>query len=73
MHALTAASLLALGVWMGLAWPYYVGWTASAALLVYEHQLVKPDDLSRLNMAFFNVNGYIAVVMFISTLGAMYV
>lgn len=73
MHALTAAALLALGLWMGLAWPYYVGWAASAALLVYEHRLVKPNDLSRLNMAFFNVNGYIAVVMFIATLGAMYV
>ncbi len=73
MHAATALALLGLGIWMGLAWPYYVGWAFSAALLVYEHRLVRADDLSRLNMAFFNVNGYIAVAMFIATLGATYV
>lgn len=73
MHLLTATGLLALGVWMGLSWPYYVGWAVSCALLLYEHRLVKPHDLSRLNTAFFNVNGYIAGVMFIATVGAMYV
>jgi 4-hydroxybenzoate polyprenyltransferase len=40
-----------------------------AGLLVYEHSLVSPDDLSRLDVAFFNVNGYIAVILFLSVLG----
>lgn len=72
MHSATAVALLALGVWMELAWPYYVGWLLAVSLLVYEHRLVKPHDLSRLNTAFFNVNGYIALAMFLATLGAMY-
>jgi 4-hydroxybenzoate polyprenyltransferase len=35
-----------------------------AALLAYEHWIVKPSDLSRLNAAFFNVNGYISLLFF---------
>ncbi|MBI2855410.1 MAG: UbiA family prenyltransferase, partial [Chloroflexi bacterium] len=64
MHVLTSASLLALGPWLGLGFPFYIGWALASALLVYEHRLVSPTDLSRLNMAFFNVNGYIAVIVF---------
>jgi 4-hydroxybenzoate polyprenyltransferase len=37
-----------------------------AILLAYEHALVKPSDLSRLNAAFFNVNGYISVLFFVT-------
>ena len=73
MHFLTAASLLALGPWLGLGFPYYVGWALAAALLVYEHRLVSPTDLSRLDMAFFNVNGYIALIVFGFTFAAIYV
>jgi 4-hydroxybenzoate polyprenyltransferase len=40
-----------------------------AALLIYEHSLVSPGDLSRLDIAFFNVNGYIALILFFSVLG----
>ena len=39
-----------------------------AGLLIYEHSLVKPDDLSRLDAAFFNMNGYISVTIFLFTL-----
>jgi len=44
-----------------------------AALLVYEHVLVKPDDLSRIDLAFFNINGYISVTLFLSVLAALLV
>ena len=67
MHAVTSASLLALGLWMGLYFPYYIGWAIATVLLAYEHSLLKPNDLSRLNMAFFNVNGYIALVLLLFT------
>ena len=43
MHVLTAASLLAIGPWMGLGFPYYIGWAIAAGLLVYEHRLVSPN------------------------------
>ena len=73
MHFLTAASLLAIGPWMGLGFPYYIGWALAAGLLVYEHRLVSPTDLSKLNMAFFNINGYIAVIIFWFTFASIYV
>ena len=67
MHAFMLAALLALGVWMELSLIYYAGWLVAAALLAYEHSLLKPNDLSRLNMAFFNLNGYIALAILLFT------
>ncbi len=67
MHAVTAVSLLALGLWMELSFPYYIGLGAATALLTYEHSLMRANDLSRLNMAFFNVNGYVAVILLLFT------
>ena len=65
-HALTAAALAFLGVLGGLGVAYWLGWLVVVGLFVYEHSLVSPRDLSRLDMAFFNVNGYIAVVVFLA-------
>ncbi|MDO8749869.1 MAG: UbiA-like polyprenyltransferase [Dehalococcoidia bacterium] len=73
MHLATSLSLLALGLWMGLGFPYYVGWALASALLIYEHTIISPRDLSRLNTAFFNVNGYIGVVVLAFALVALYV
>ena len=67
MHVLTSASLLGLGVWMDLGVLYYVGWAVASVLLVYENSLVKPNDLSKLQLAFFTVNSYIAVVLLLFT------
>ena len=67
-HVLTVAAFVLLGWMMGLGWLYWVGITVVAGLLVYEHSLVSPGDLSRLDMAFFNVNGYIAVILFLSVI-----
>jgi len=67
MHIFTAVALLALWPIAHLGYAYLVGWAISCALLVYEHRLVRPDDLSKLGIAFFNVNGYIAVVLFVFT------
>jgi 4-hydroxybenzoate polyprenyltransferase len=71
-HAVTAVALAALGLMMGLGILYWIGWIAVAALLVYEHSLVRPGDLSRLDMAFFNVNGYIAVVVLVAVVGGLW-
>ena len=67
MHFLTAASLLALGVWMDLGYLYYVGWAIASVLLVYEQTLVKPHDLSKLQLAFFTINSYISAVLLLFT------
>ena len=71
-HGLTALALAALGAMTGLGVVYWVGWLAIVALLAYEHSLVAPDDLSRLDLAFFNVNGYIAVLAFGAVLGGLW-
>jgi 4-hydroxybenzoate polyprenyltransferase len=46
----------------GLPWPAWAGIAVEAALLAYEHSLVKANDLSRLDAAFFTVNGYISML-----------
>ena len=71
-HVLTAAALGALGLIGGLGVIYWAGWTVVVALLAYEHSLVKPDDFSRVDLAFFNVNGYIAIIVFLATLGGLW-
>jgi 4-hydroxybenzoate polyprenyltransferase len=60
-HAVMFAFLVVLGLLNPfLGWIYFVGLVPIAALLVYEHRLVKPDDLTRVNAAFFQVNGIIS-------------
>ena len=66
-HLLTVAVLVVLGLVTGLGWVYWLGVTTVAALLIYEHSLVNPQDLSKLGIAFFNVNGYISVTIFVAT------
>jgi 4-hydroxybenzoate polyprenyltransferase len=62
LHALSVAALAGVGFSLGLGPVYAVGVIAVAALLAYEQQLVSPSDLSRVNMAFLNVNGVIALL-----------
>ena len=62
MHLLMAALLVGLAWSFHLAWPAWAGIAVVAALLSYEHSLVKPDDLSKINAAFFAVNGYISLL-----------
>jgi len=68
-HGLTITAFALLGFLMGLGPLYWLGVLVVAGLLGYEHSLVSPSDLSRLDVAFFNVNGYIAVILFFSVLG----
>ena len=71
-HALTAAAFGLLGVMLALGPLYWIGWLAVVALLAYEHSLVSPGDLSRLDVAFFNVNGYIAVIVLAAVVGGLW-
>ncbi len=61
-HALTVVLLCAVGIGLSRGVWYWLGVTAVAVLLVYEHLLVSPHDLSRLDAAFFTVNGVISVL-----------
>jgi 4-hydroxybenzoate polyprenyltransferase len=72
-HLITIGLLLLLGIVSSLTWPYWIGMVIVGFLLLWEHMLVKPDDFSNLDVAFFNINGYISITLFIAILGSLYI
>lgn len=70
-HIVTGLLVVGLGWSLHLGLPYWLGTIVTLALLAYEHVLVTPSDLSRLNFAFFNLNSVISITLFVGTLGAL--
>ena len=68
LHALALIVLLAFGAGAGLGPAYFGGVLVGAALIAWEHRLVKPGDLSRLDAAFFTANGLVSVIVFLGAL-----
>jgi 4-hydroxybenzoate polyprenyltransferase len=68
LHLVTVGALIALSGAAHLGPAYLSGVAVVVALLIYEHAIVRPTDLSRLNLAFFNLNGWVSVVFFLATL-----
>jgi 4-hydroxybenzoate polyprenyltransferase len=66
LHVVTVAMLAALVPVAGLGWIYLGGIALIAALLLYEHSLVSPDDLRRLDVAFFRVNAWVSVIVLLA-------
>jgi 4-hydroxybenzoate polyprenyltransferase len=64
LHGITIPALAAFGYGAGFGVWYYAGLVVAAGILVYEHQLVRPGNLSRLDAAFFTMNGVMSVVVF---------
>jgi len=73
MHVAVVVLLSWLAWSFRLAWPAWAGVAAVGALLVYEQSLVAPDDLSRLDAAFFTTNGFISILFFLSWGTALWV
>jgi len=67
-HTITAASFILLFWMTPLSWIYLIGAVVSAVVLFYEHRLVKPNDISRVQTAFFTMNSVLSIVMFSCTL-----
>jgi 4-hydroxybenzoate polyprenyltransferase len=73
LSALLHGAMLALLAWLpdlygaGLGAAYWLGWTGCLGLLAYQHWVVRPSDLSRLDAAFFQANGALAVWLFAAT------
>jgi 4-hydroxybenzoate polyprenyltransferase len=65
VHVVTVALFALFGVAAGFGWLWYAGVAVVAAVLVYEHVIVRPDDLSRVNRAFFTANGVVGIVLFV--------
>jgi 4-hydroxybenzoate polyprenyltransferase len=68
LHGVTIPALVVFGWGAGFGAPYYVGLAVAAVILAYEHSLVRAGDLSRLDAAFFTMNGVMSVVVFLFAL-----
>jgi 4-hydroxybenzoate polyprenyltransferase len=68
LHLFTIILLFYTGIYLNLGLWYWVGILLTTSLLIYEHAIITPKDLSRLNQAFFTMNGWVSVVLFGTTL-----
>ncbi len=71
-HLVCVLFLIALGLLQRFTLPFWIGLIVIILFFVWEHRLVKPHDLSRLDVAFFNINSYISLTLFFSVLGALW-
>jgi 4-hydroxybenzoate polyprenyltransferase len=67
-HLLTVVFLVANGLVMGLGIYYYIGAAFTAVLLFYEHFIVNPNDLSKVNFASFKINHYVGMIILLMAL-----
>jgi len=71
-HLVTIACYAWFGVAAGLGWLWWLGLAITAAVLVYEHLIVRADDLSRVNRAFFTANGFVGIQLFAFALADLF-
>ncbi len=67
-HLICILFFIAAGVALKAGWLYYAGAGFAALMLAYEQSLVSPDDLSKLDVAFFTLNGYVSIGLFVFSL-----
>src|SRR5690348_3647981 len=68
VHVVTLGAFVWFGLAASLEWWWWLGVLLTAGVLVYEHRIVRPDDLSRVNRAFFTANGVIGIGLFVFAL-----
>jgi 4-hydroxybenzoate polyprenyltransferase len=68
LHGMSIACLIAFGIGAHLGWPYFVGLGIASLVLAWEHRLVGPGRLQRLDVAFFTMNGIMSVVVMVGML-----
>lgn len=66
-HLIAFIIFVILGNWLGLSWLYFSGIFIVGIILLYEQNLVRANDLSKVNVAFFNMNGVISIIYFVFT------
>ena len=67
-HVVTFALFVWFGTLIGLSWLWYIGLALTAAAFVYQHIVVTPTDLSKVNRAFFTANGFVGIALFVFAL-----
>ena len=73
LHLLSAAAVVAAGKFGGFGWLYWVGVLIFGACLIYQHSIVKPNDLKRVNLAFMTMNGIASVVFAVFVIADLFV
>ncbi|WP_326238351.1 UbiA-like polyprenyltransferase [Alkalihalophilus marmarensis] len=68
-HVISFAAFFLLFLITPLSWLYLIGVIIAGLIMIYEHSLVSADDLSKVGVAFFTMNGILSLVMFIFTVG----
>jgi 4-hydroxybenzoate polyprenyltransferase len=67
-HAVTFGLFIWFGALVGLGWPWWIGLALTAVAFSYQHVVVTPNDLSRVNRAFFTANGFVGIALFVFAL-----
>ena len=67
-HVVTFALFTWYGALVGFGWPWWIGLAATAVAFGYQHRVVTPADLSRVNRAFFTANGFVGIALFVFAL-----
>jgi 4-hydroxybenzoate polyprenyltransferase len=65
LHVLAPVFFIAVGVVMSMSWLYYIGVVIAIVLLFRQHRLVSAEDLSKIGVAFFDLNGYLSILLFV--------
>lgn len=73
LHVLSAAAVVYAGVYGNFNWLYWVGVLVFAGMLVYQHSIVKPNDLRKINLAFMTANGIASVVFAIFVIADLFI
>lgn len=73
LHLLSAACVIIAGFWGGFGWLYWVGVVVFCGMLIYQHNIVKPNDLRRVNLAFMTANGIASVVFAVFVIADLFV
>jgi len=64
-HLVTFALFVGFGLWVGYGWAWWIGLALTAVAFVYQHKIVTPTDLSKVNRAFFTSNGFVGIALFL--------
>ena len=72
-HVVTFGLFVWYGALVGLGWLWWVGLAVTAVAFTYEHAIVRPSDLSRVNRAFFTANGFVGITLFVFALADLIV
>jgi 4-hydroxybenzoate polyprenyltransferase len=73
LHAFSAVLIVVAGLTAGFGWLYWVGVAVFIGMLIYQHSIVKPDDLRRVNLAFMTANGIASVVFAVFVIADLFV